>query len=97
MFLDSVFHREAIPIIDKEDRIIAVLAGQPDDPGWDAVHQSATDLLDGCRGKMKQGTHRRGRYPMLSSGISFGGGQTVRSSSVNAKVANSRLVSPKSA
>lgn len=97
MFPSSISYREAVPITDKDGRVIAVLAGQPDDPGWDEVHQSAADSLDACRGKMKQGTHRRGRYPMLSSGISFGGGQTVRSSSVNAKVANSGLVSPKSA
>ncbi|PBK58708.1 hypothetical protein ARMSODRAFT_900204 [Armillaria solidipes] len=38
----------AIPITDKEGRVIAVLAGQPDDPGWDEVHQSAADLLDVC-------------------------------------------------
>ncbi|KAK0237084.1 hypothetical protein EDD85DRAFT_770799 [Armillaria nabsnona] len=76
MFSGSIFYREAIPIMDKEGRVIGVLAGQPDDPGWDEVHQSTTDLLDASHGKMKQGTHRRGRYPILSSRISFGGGQT---------------------
>ncbi len=83
--------------MDKEGHVIAVLAEQLDDPGWDEVHQSAADLLDASHSKMKQGTHWRGRYPMLSSGISFGSRQTVSSFPVNVKVANSGLVSPKSA
>ncbi len=78
--------REAIPVADDEGRVITVLAGQPEDPDWESVHTSASDLLEQSRGKctfsQKQWKHRRGCYSALSVGISFGGGQTVRNSTL---------------
>ncbi|KAK0435336.1 uncharacterized protein EV420DRAFT_1653282 [Desarmillaria tabescens] len=63
--------RTATPVTDGEGRVIAVLAGQPDDPSWDGVHTSAADLLDQtrreCNFSRKQRMHRRGRYSALSA------------------------------
>ncbi|KAK0227741.1 hypothetical protein IW262DRAFT_1264066, partial [Armillaria fumosa] len=72
--------REAIPVTDDEGHVIAVLAGQPEDPNWESIHTSVSDLLDQSQGKCtfswKQRKHRHGCYSALSVGISFGGGQT---------------------
>ncbi|KAK0459384.1 uncharacterized protein EV420DRAFT_1269254, partial [Desarmillaria tabescens] len=38
--------RTTTPVTNGEGRVIAVLAGQPDDPSWDGIHTSAADLLD---------------------------------------------------
>ncbi|KAK0225735.1 hypothetical protein IW262DRAFT_1456908 [Armillaria fumosa] len=38
--------RESIPVTDDEGHVIAVLAGQPEDPNWESIHTSASDLLD---------------------------------------------------
>ncbi|KAK0220574.1 hypothetical protein IW262DRAFT_1272699 [Armillaria fumosa] len=77
----SQTRREAIPVADDEGHVIAVLAGQPEDPNWESVHTSVSDLLDQSRGKCtfsrKQRKHCRSCYSALSVGISFGGGQTV--------------------
>ena len=73
-------------ILDKEDRIIAVLAGQPDDPLWKDMVNSAAEVMQEAE---RLGAdldlfteenlhHRRGEFLALPSGVSFGGGQTVR-------------------
>ncbi|KAK0495261.1 hypothetical protein EDD18DRAFT_1310019 [Armillaria luteobubalina] len=71
--------REAIPIADDEGHVIAVLAGQPEDPNWESIHTLVSALLDQSRGECtfswKQQKHRCSRYLALSVGISFGGGQ----------------------
>ncbi|KAK0442271.1 uncharacterized protein EV420DRAFT_1485394 [Desarmillaria tabescens] len=68
------------PIIDREGRIIAALAGQPDDPKWNEVHEEAIQSLESLRKQCKfsedQRKHRRGKFGALSIGISYGGGQT---------------------
>ncbi|KAH7918686.1 hypothetical protein BV22DRAFT_993901, partial [Leucogyrophana mollusca] len=68
-------------IVDAEDRILAVLAGRPDDPTWDDVVEDATKALHeaGLAAKIpvKKRRHRRGEYPALAAGVSYGGGQTV--------------------
>lgn len=70
----------ATPIVDQQGRVIAVLAGHPDDPDWDSVHNEAAEALETLRPKCKlaqeQRKHRRGRFGALSYGISYGGGQT---------------------
>ena len=73
--------RTATPITDSTGRIIAVLAGQPDDPSWSVVHSEAAELLEQTRPLLslskKARKHRRGRFGALSFGISHGGGQTI--------------------
>ncbi|KJA14108.1 hypothetical protein HYPSUDRAFT_150797, partial [Hypholoma sublateritium FD-334 SS-4] len=68
-------------IVDKDGRVIAVLAGRPDDPNWTSVHRSAHSALQlarrRCRFPKKTRNHRRGSFPALSAGISFGGGQKL--------------------
>ncbi len=44
--------REAIPVADDEGRVNTVLAGQPEDPEWESVHTSASNLLEQSRGKL---------------------------------------------
>lgn len=73
--------RSSHPITDHSGRVIAVLAGQPDDPTWNTVNEDASNLLEDLRPKCKltkeQCQHRRGKFPALSIGISYGGGQQV--------------------
>ena len=68
-------------IVDKDGRIIAILVGQPADPGWPSAHRSAHAALQAarkrCRFPKKSTKHRRGDFPALSAGISYGGGQKV--------------------
>ncbi len=70
------------PVVDQQGHVITVLAGHPDDPNWDNLHQDVADMLENFRAQCKfsddQCKHRCGRFPALSYGISYGGGQTVR-------------------
>lgn len=72
--------RTATGILDSCGRIIAVLAGRPDDPSWESVHLEAVELLEKTRPLLrlskKSTRHRRGNFAALSYGISHGGGQT---------------------
>ncbi|KAI0044181.1 hypothetical protein FA95DRAFT_1583857 [Auriscalpium vulgare] len=65
----------------RTDRIIGSLAGRPaGDPTWDDDCVLAYDELAEGLNELKlskdQLYHRRGDYPALSTGISYGGGQT---------------------
>ena len=61
--------------------MIALCAGMPRDDGWDAVAVDAAGAIEEvskqCRFSAEQLDHRRGEYPALSTGVSFGGGQKV--------------------
>lgn len=35
-----------MPITDKHGTVIAVLAGHPEDPNWDRVHEEVADRLE---------------------------------------------------
>jgi len=72
-------------ILDKDERIIAVLAGQPDDPLWKDTVNTAAEVMQHVE---QQGTsvelfteeslhHRRGEFLAIPTGVSFGGGQTA--------------------
>ena len=67
--------------MDCEDRVLGVLAGQPDDPEWGNVAAAASAALDEARvqcGFAADGfDHRRGTFAAVARGVSFGGGQTV--------------------
>ncbi|OJT12473.1 hypothetical protein TRAPUB_10981 [Trametes pubescens] len=75
----NVDHRQCRPILDKNGRVFAVLAGRPRDPSWDQVNSDLQAIFDTTRGayslEPKQLQHRRGAFPAISSGISYGGGQ----------------------
>lgn len=67
-------------LLDKDGRIITVLAGRPNDPTWDASMKEASWLLEEARHSCVF-THiknkRRGNFQYLNVGVSYGGGQIV--------------------
>jgi hypothetical protein len=74
-------------LLDREQRVVGALAGQPRDiKGWRAVHDSAFSALEYAASqikpkapkKPKEIKSRRGLQISLSHGISYGGGQQVR-------------------
>lgn len=74
-------------ILDTDGRAMAVLVGQPcDDPTWGPSAARAGEALlnvrtEGlARGAFRAADldHRRGKFLAVASGVSFGGGQTVR-------------------
>lgn len=81
--LASQLIRRPHVILDKEGLVVGVLAGQPRDPDWDRVHNEAFEALGSAASRIrchpKEVTNRRGPFPTLAYGISFGGGQQVRS------------------
>lgn len=84
--LYSCCSRTSVPITDDEDRVIAVLAGCPDDAEWQQVHEEAAEALESSRDKLKkpsekvlENRERRGHFPQEAVGESMGGGQKVES------------------
>lgn len=74
--------RKPRALLDKTGRVFTVLAGKPKDiAGWDRVNAQVQEVFDGARASYKldakQAFHRRGEYPTISAGISYGGGQKV--------------------
>ncbi|OJT12466.1 hypothetical protein TRAPUB_10992, partial [Trametes pubescens] len=72
--------REGRPLLDNASRVFAVLAGSPKDvDGWAQVNHDAQQAFDAARSmyrlEPKQISHRRGSFPAVAAGISFGGGQ----------------------
>ncbi len=69
-------------VVDRDGRVVVVVVGQPNDADWPSVRKSALAALlsarKRCRFSKKMCMHRRGQFPALSTGISFGGGQQVR-------------------
>ncbi|KAI0038445.1 hypothetical protein FA95DRAFT_1505673, partial [Auriscalpium vulgare] len=68
-------------IVDQKDRIIGSLAGRPvGDDTWDDDCVDAYDEMTDALGELKlspdERFHRRGDYPAITTGISYGGGQT---------------------
>jgi len=68
-----------------QKRIIEVLVGHPNDPGWKIVVEDAAALMEEVR-KLglesdlldeKYITHRRGDFVAIPVGVSYGGGGTV--------------------
>lgn len=69
-------------LLDKGGYVIGVLLGKPrDKEGWKKAEDKAFDALQGAAEKIsssiKESTNRRGNFPSLAHGISFGGGQKV--------------------
>ncbi|KAF7972007.1 hypothetical protein HWV62_19295 [Athelia sp. TMB] len=87
-----------IPILDRKGRIFGVCAGSPSDAGWGAVHQEAAELIRAasreCRFPKGCNAHRRGDFPALAKGVSFGGGQKVSSNVPHRLPADAREQQP---
>ncbi|KAJ7027674.1 hypothetical protein C8F04DRAFT_1266784 [Mycena alexandri] len=76
------------PLVDAAGRVFAVFGGHPDDPNWKRdVHDPAVEAMEEARAKCKVSEartyHRRGNWPPLSAGDSYGGGQTHPGALVN--------------
>ncbi|TRM57179.1 hypothetical protein BD626DRAFT_574753 [Schizophyllum amplum] len=72
--------RKTVPLVDKEDRVFAVLAGCPDKaPDWGGSMQELADAIETTSSRLSlnpgQRRHRRGPFPATAHGYSFGGGQ----------------------
>lgn len=67
------------PIVDRDERVIAVLAGQPRDSNWDGVGLDAAEAMrragEQLRFPRDQKSHRRGKFTAGAYGYSYGGGQ----------------------
>lgn len=73
--------RDSYAIVDREGRVISVLAGKPRDGKWDSLMKELEEAIAKAREKMsfskKQKKHVRGKFPSVSVGNSFGGGSKV--------------------
>lgn len=75
-------------LIDQKKRMLCMLVGRPSDPNWMSdVVEPAAQMLDDIRlegdamgaWSAKQLNARRGDFVSITSGVSYGGGQQVRS------------------
>lgn len=82
-------------IIDHEGRVIGILAGRPEADDWEAVQRDAQRHMEEARmrltGSYRSSQHRRGAFATLSTGVSYGGGQTEPMNIANT-VRNSRIL-----
>ena len=73
--------RKTVPIRTKSGLLIALLAGQPSAPSWGVKMKVLEQAVESARLKMlfrdEQTSHRRGNYPTVATGISYGGGAMV--------------------
>jgi hypothetical protein len=73
--------RTAIPITDECDRVMALLAGRPDDPTFEESHRAAANEMEGARSKMRLPErvpeHRRGKFYAEAVGTTLGPGATA--------------------
>lgn len=74
-------------LVDKQGRILGMMAGRPDDPNWmQHVADLAAQQLEEIRVEgdaanawsAKQRDARRGDFVSITTGVSYGGGQLVR-------------------
>jgi hypothetical protein len=80
----SFLFRQPMPLVDhKDDVIFAVMMSRGEGKDWDRVVSEATaamkKIFPSLRLTAAQMHHRRGNFTALTIGISFGGGQWVRS------------------
>ncbi|KAG2338171.1 hypothetical protein BDR05DRAFT_1004414 [Suillus weaverae] len=85
MLLDKGFHlaewdgRSPQTLLDKNGRVIGILASQPQDDGWElTISQACTameNVWEHCILKLSDIHHWRGLYSCLAAAVSYGGGQ----------------------
>ena len=83
-------------VIEPGRRVVAILAGHPEDPNWHARHREAASMLAelGPRCDISsedRRSNRRGPFTALSTGVSHGSGQ-VEPSLLQNKPANQEIV-----
>ncbi|RPD55261.1 hypothetical protein L226DRAFT_470756, partial [Lentinus tigrinus ALCF2SS1-7] len=89
--------RTPLPLLDSDGRVFAILAGSPrDDTSWQACVRDAARAMKDLRREYRFAANpkpnRRGDYPIVTVGISYGGGQKWPSNMAQTKH-NSRVVS----
>ncbi|KIJ58234.1 hypothetical protein HYDPIDRAFT_103064, partial [Hydnomerulius pinastri MD-312] len=80
-------------IVDAKGRVIAVLAGAPEEKGWCCIVEDASrELVEAGKAIQVGGKdpYRRGKFPTLAVGVSYGGGQ-MAPKNLDLNVGNSRL------
>ena len=72
---------KTLPITTPSGYIIALLAGRPASETWDICMRELTGKMIMARDALnfvdKEAKHRRGAYPSVNTGISYGGGAKV--------------------
>ncbi|THU75525.1 hypothetical protein K435DRAFT_880660 [Dendrothele bispora CBS 962.96] len=67
------------PILDNQDRVVAVLAGRPQGSNWKGLMSEAANKIARTRDRIhftdKQLNNGRGKFPAISVGVSYGGGR----------------------
>lgn len=76
------------PLVDSNGKVFGIHGGVPDDPGFmKDVHDKAAQAMEAARAlaslSAERTTHRRGNFAALTTGISYGGGQTQPGAFVN--------------
>ena len=70
-----------MPIATPSGLLIALLAGRPGPLAWDLKMKKLVGLMGLAKETIRFNEggvkHRRGRYPSVNTGISFGGGSKV--------------------
>ncbi|KAJ7029056.1 hypothetical protein C8F04DRAFT_963287, partial [Mycena alexandri] len=89
---------KARPIVDAAGRVFALSGGHADDPEWmSEVHDPAVEAMEAARVQCKVSEtrrhHRRGYFPPLTAGDSYGGGQTQPGALVNGVINTAVLIS----
>ena len=78
-FLLTFYHREPRPLVDKCGIICGILAGQPSEKGYHdatiAAFKAIRDAGNATTFNEKVTTHRRGDFPAINTGVSYGKGQ----------------------
>ncbi|KAJ7810266.1 hypothetical protein B0H13DRAFT_1667561 [Mycena leptocephala] len=82
---------EARPIIDAKKKVWGVFGGMPDDPNFmKDVHDPAVEAMEKARADASLADdrwfHRRGNFPQLTGGNSYGGGQFEPGELVNGAI-----------
>ncbi|KAJ7445564.1 hypothetical protein B0H11DRAFT_1746769 [Mycena galericulata] len=83
MYLISLIPSTAQPIVDANGRIVAVLAGQPDHPGYKAATAAAFEAIRDAGREANfpavMRKHRRGLFAAITVGLYYGQGHTFPS------------------
>lgn len=77
----------ATPLTEQEDRVLVVLAGQPNDPSYPKSTQDGSALMETVEkfAKLSKESHRRGHFPNVNMGVFYGLGRTRPSFLMNGK------------
>ena len=72
--------RSSHGLADRNSYVFGLLAGHPDDPSWMASMEACAEAIRVAKTKLNFGNRvdRRGSFKTVAFGVSYGGGQKVR-------------------